>query len=162
VKNAHLLIQGKEVCQWNIEDFQDFRKMNDWEQAVYEKVDEIYGQNNGINTLAQAFDEEFAEKWYMHRNTLIRAEEMNRKMAEPIEIEGRTYRKIKIFKVYHSGWECDSEGFVVTDGYRYHLVLTNHGQPYLATVEEAQKLMNNYRQAIEDTQYALNLLATEN
>jgi hypothetical protein len=158
MKHEHVLILGKEVCEWTIEEFDDFRKMNDWEQAVYEAMDDIYGKNNGIDTLAQAFNQDFSDKWYAYRKHLILTEQLKAELATPVIIDGRSYKKLKVFNVYHLGWESDSKGFVVTDGYQKHFVLTNHGDPYLAKPQEIRNLMKNYLQTVDEMQHALGIV----
>jgi len=68
-------------------------------------------------------------------------------------------RKIFEFKVYWHAWECDSEGYVMEDvtGKR-HLILTNHGSMYIAEEQQALAKIEEYQEAIRETQKALYLL----
>lgn len=65
------------------------------------------------------------------------------------------------FPVLWEGWECDSEGRVCEfDGVRF-LVLTNHGSPYRAEVQELHDKLAEYRNVIAATEKAIELLSTD-
>lgn len=66
---------------------------------------------------------------------------------------------IMSFPVLWDGWEMDNIGWIkeTTDGVKY-LVLTNHGTPYHAPVEELQHRINEYSEVLTQSQLALNYI----
>lgn len=64
---------------------------------------------------------------------------------------------IKKFPILHHGWDGDGYGYVIEDK-EYKLVLTNHSKPYLADASELMAKINQYQQAIGETNEAINLL----
>ena len=63
------------------------------------------------------------------------------------------------FDIAHSGWECDSEGWVVEylNGTR-RLILTNHGSPYFAEKTELLDLLDEYEKLVQRTEKAYELI----
>ena len=75
-----------------------------------------------------------------------------------ITIEKKGYKVIYTFKTYWHEWECDGYGYVVKRKGKHSIVLTSHGDPYLATKEELEQFIETYEQAITDTKEAIALL----
>lgn len=75
-----------------------------------------------------------------------------------IKVNGETYPVIFQFDVLWSGWECDSDAWVVeTDG-GLALVMTNHGSKYFADTSELKERISSYENTIENTNKALGML----
>jgi 6-phosphogluconolactonase (cycloisomerase 2 family) len=72
---------------------------------------------------------------------------------------GQEVKVVYEFDIAWVGWECDSKGMVVEDaaGTR-HLILTNHGQPYVACFEELTQKINEYRALIAKAEFAQQLM----
>lgn len=84
------------------------------------------------------------------------AEELERLLT--IEVEGRSFKALKVISVYWSGWECDQYAWVVQDGDTTRLVASNHGS--LSFIEKSflEKKIEEYKTAISDSQDMLNML----
>lgn len=63
------------------------------------------------------------------------------------------------FTVMHSGWEGDTEGWVLTKGNKNILILTNHGVPYEAKPSELSQKITEYKTCIDKTRQALALIS---
>lgn len=63
------------------------------------------------------------------------------------------------FDIAHVGWECDSNGWVVEQAGKRHLILTNHGSPYIAQPRVLAALVTKYAALITATAAALDVLA---
>ena len=63
------------------------------------------------------------------------------------------------FKVYYSGWECDDTAWVMQcpDG-RTFLKMTNHGREVIRDSIFLKKKINEYKEAIKNTEYAIKFL----
>ena len=70
-----------------------------------------------------------------------------------------TDKVIDTFNVLHCGWDCDSTGWVMEreNGERY-IMLTDHGQKYIASEDELQAKIDEYTKAVDCTIDALRLL----
>lgn len=62
------------------------------------------------------------------------------------------------FEIAHVGWECDSKGWVVELAGKRHLILTNHGSPYIAQARELRDRLKVYAGLVSVTVDALQLL----
>lgn len=71
----------------------------------------------------------------------------------------KNHKTLFTFKVYWSGWECDSRGHVkITEGGDKYLALTSHGGFYVASCGELHDFISEYEKAISDMQKAISLL----
>ncbi len=68
-------------------------------------------------------------------------------------------QKIYDFPVLHAGWEMDNKGWVALDesGQKV-IILTNHGDEYIASVDELLKHIERYKAAIEATEKAIKMV----
>lgn len=55
---------------------------------------------------------------------------------------------VREFKVYYSGWDCDTIGYVVEHEKRNRVVLTNHGTPYFAPTAVLSKMARELEDAV--------------
>lgn len=77
------------------------------------------------------------------------------------EIENRFGAVILEFPICRLNWEMDGKGWIVKnpDG-STQLVLTNHGQPYVAQIRELQELeheYDKYKQCLQDAKQLLSI-----
>ncbi len=76
--------------------------------------------------------------------------------------------EVKPFNMYYSGWECDEWGYGVSfykarnddgkeyiDLKNYKVVLTSHGQAYVADKEEMQKYKAELEKAVFDVELVM-------
>ena len=60
------------------------------------------------------------------------------------------------FDVAYVGWECDSTGWVALDDRGdSHIILTNHGSPYVANIKKMKDLISSYINLIDKTNRAI-------
>lgn len=69
------------------------------------------------------------------------------------------YVKLFRFPVLYEGWETDNSGWVAErpDGSRC-LIMTSHGAEYEADPKELEERITLYKQALEDSEKALQML----
>ena len=72
-----------------------------------------------------------------------------------IEAHGRI---IYEFEVLHTAWELDYKGWIVESGKDRKIILTNHGVTYVAKKSDLKKKIQEYSEAIKETEEALKLL----
>lgn len=85
--------------------------------------------------------------------------------------EGETFHEVTTFDMYYSGWECDSEGYLVTflkNGYidktQTAIVLSSHGSLYVADKEEMVKYysgLENGLMNIKMAMYSANMVSED-
>lgn len=75
------------------------------------------------------------------------------------KIEEQFGKIICRFKVLHSGWEMDGDGFIVERDDKRNIVLTNHSNPYISSIEELGKKISEYKEVIQATSRAIHLLS---
>lgn len=69
---------------------------------------------------------------------------------------------VKRFTVLHPGWECDQYGLVAIDKVgKHHVILTNHGSPYLADKTEVSKQVEKLQAWLRDAQEAERLISSK-
>ena len=69
-------------------------------------------------------------------------------------IEG-SFKVLMMFPTLYHGWECDTDGTVIeSEGGKRHIILTSHGNPYVADEAELDQLIESYRNAIRLTEMA--------
>lgn len=81
-------------------------------------------------------------------------------MSEIERLCNKLNKNLKVlyhFSIAHVGWECDDIGWVVEDSEtkERHIVLTDHGGPYIADPEELRTKCNEYDRLKKETQTAL-------
>lgn len=155
MKNENLLVAGGLAKDVNASSFLTALEMNQWEQQVYPAIDKEIPDNK-FNSLSEIFGEEFSKIWYAHRNELITAEDKAR--VKMVSVGEKQYIACFVFDVMHSGWECDATGWIVEDNGEKKLVLSNHGETYFAKKEELSQVMNGYKEVLEETQKAFDML----
>ena len=67
-------------------------------------------------------------------------------------VKGVDCRIVSEFDVYYSGWECDSKGWLVETDKGLQIVMTSHGSPYFAKVDELNDHIQEYLEAINNMQ----------
>jgi hypothetical protein len=75
------------------------------------------------------------------------------------EIESRFGTVLLEFPICRSDWEMDGKGWIIKAPEGTQLILTNHGQPYVAQVSELQEIeqeYNKYLQALLEAKQLLN------
>lgn len=74
----------------------------------------------------------------------------------------KDYTIIHKFKTLYHGWECDPYGYIGrhNESQEIHAILTTHGSPYKADLEDLYYLVESYEHAIADTNAAINSLFT--
>jgi len=74
-----------------------------------------------------------------------------------ILIEDEICEVLKEFDVLHCGWEQDSKGYIVKRPRKKKLViiLTDHGKPYEATINDLLAKTDEYQKAIDSTEDAI-------
>jgi hypothetical protein len=55
---------------------------------------------------------------------------------------------VRDFRVYYSGWDCDSIGYVVEHGKRNRIVLTSHGTAYFAPTSALSEMARELEAAV--------------
>lgn len=87
-----------------------------------------------------------------------RLERVARERARWLDVDGQKFRVLAVTPVLWSGWECDSQAWVIErDGQRV-LVTTDHGAQVQGNEEMLRGKLVEYRQAIEDTERLLAIL----
>lgn len=65
---------------------------------------------------------------------------------KPQEIEKRFGTVLLEFPICHPGWEMDAKGWIVKNPEgTSQLILTNHGQPYIAQKNELHEIEQAYQ-----------------
>lgn len=84
----------------------------------------------------------------------------NKEVDEIKIISDRLKKKLKLlscFDIAHVAWECDSIGYIVEeeDTKKRHIILTSHGAPYIAKVEELHEILEEYERLEYETKEAI-------
>ena len=70
---------------------------------------------------------------------------------------------IKDFPVLWQGWECDSKWYLCeTESGKKVLVETNHGSPFISTVESLEEKINEYKEVLAETEEVMRILNESN
>ena len=75
-----------------------------------------------------------------------------------VEVGKKRYKVVKTFPVLWCGWECDSAGYVVEVGKGKKIVMSSHGRNYFAKPKDIKERLDVYKDAIEKTRIALDLV----
>ena len=77
-------------------------------------------------------------------------------------VKGEQTEILAEFPVLWGGWEMDQKGWIVRrqSSGKTALVLTNHGTPYFANKKEIQGKLDQYKEAVDKTERALQLLGS--
>ena len=68
---------------------------------------------------------------------------------------------VHTIQLAYVGWECDSEGWLVKDkNNKHYVVLTSHGSPYFATLDELNEVLQSYVDLTRDITRAIGFLAS--
>ena len=66
---------------------------------------------------------------------------------------------IKDFPVLWQGWECDSKRYLCeTENGKKVLVETNHGSPFISTVESLEEKISEYKEVLAETEEVLRVI----
>ena len=61
--------------------------------------------------------------------------------------------------VLWQGWECDSKWYLCeTENGKKVLVETNHGSPFISTVESLEEKINEYREVLAESEEIMKIL----
>lgn len=72
----------------------------------------------------------------------------------------KAYRKLFAFAVLHTGWELDATAWVAElDNGQRVLVMSNHGNEYIAQPQELLEKIAEYENCIADSKRALDMLS---
>ena len=157
----HILVNGVSIVDTNFEEMneQDFFTFSDGLWDIIESTGVVLKNND---TWENIYSEGLAKRLRNKVEKILaeqRVKKLEEELSTPIEVDGKLYRKIYKFEIMYVGWECDSYGWVVVDeDNNRHLLLTNHGQEYIAHQNELTSLIKTYEEKIEETKKALNLL----
>ncbi len=70
--------------------------------------------------------------------------------------------KIYEFPVLWAGWEMDDKGWVaLDDSGKKLIVLSNHGDEYVASIDELHEKIKVYKATIEATEKALEMVCAQ-
>ena len=98
-------------------------------------------------------DKDFLE--YLNTNP---EDNLNMKTYTEQNIEKTFGKIISKINILHHCWEGDGHGYVVEKEGKKILVLTNHGNPYIATISELNLKITEYKTVIQETERAIFLL----
>ena len=65
---------------------------------------------------------------------------------------------INKFRMLHHGWEMDEYGYVVDDGTKCKLVITDHLKPIESNVDYLRCKIQEYKQIIKETEDVIELV----
>jgi hypothetical protein len=82
-----------------------------------------------------------------------------KKTSLEAKIENKFGEIICKFPLLHHEWEMDSYGYIVENKNGRELILTSHGNPYKANVNELELKRAHYKDIIQQTERALFLLS---
>ena len=75
-----------------------------------------------------------------------------------IKVDQEEYEVVLEFPVIHSGWECDTKGYIVLKNQNYKLVLSSHGRLYFAKNKELEEKISEYKEVLLKSKEALSLI----
>lgn len=161
--NGHMIVAGKFVNEIDFDAFLMPSDISNWADALWPVAIEAVEQGKlilapGVTAksmdIKDVFGESFHDQYMAAWDRAHKAEELQR----PVYVKEVAYKAVYKFAVYHTGWESDSEGFVVEtpEGLRY--VLSDHGTKYFAKEDEVRNLISKYCRAIDDTEVAISMM----
>lgn len=151
-------VNGVPILETDIESFSDFDSLSEWTGKLWEVLDETYPDFPKSMSEEEIFGEEFNNRLTSKWKELV-AKQRDAERMQPIEIGEQVYTPITSFDFAHVGWESDAIGWIATDPHGNKvIVLTNHGQPYIAPREELANQIAWYKKLVDSTQQALDLL----
>lgn len=62
------------------------------------------------------------------------------------------------FSVLHHNWECDGYGYIVKKEGKRNIILSNHSNLYISSIQELQIKLAEYTKITYDTKKAITLL----
>lgn len=155
---GHLLIRGKTFAETDVSSIISVDDVFKWKSEAWEAFNLAYpemGENEGPRNDADLIGKELANKLSERYLELKEIEEN----AKPVKVDGIEYKRLKTIAVLHSGWECDEKAFLVETSEGNRLVMTNHGCAYFAKPEELHSKIEEYQQALKDTQEMLGMIS---
>ena len=73
-------------------------------------------------------------------------------------IEDKFGNIIYKFPVLHHNWECDGYGYIVEKEKKRNIILSNHGNLYISSIEELHNKLAEYTKVAFDTKKAITLI----
>lgn len=73
-------------------------------------------------------------------------------------IEDKFGNIIYKFPVLHHNWECDGYGYIVEKEGERNIILSNHSNLYISSIQELQIKLAEYTKITYDTKKAITLL----
>jgi hypothetical protein len=74
------------------------------------------------------------------------------------QVENKLGKTLFKFPVLHLGWEADGWGYVVERNGKREIILSNHGNFYVASVKELEIKIAEYKKVEFETKKAITLL----
>lgn len=154
---GHLLVRGKTFAETDVSTFISADDVFEWKGEAWEAFNLAYPEisdNEGPQTDADLIGKELANKLSERYLELKEIEEN----AKPVKVDGVEYKRLKTIDVLHCGWESDSKAFLVETNEGNRLVMTDHGRAYFAKPEELHSKIEEYQQALKDSQDMLGMM----
>lgn len=154
---GHLLVRGKTFAETDVSTFISADDVFEWKGEAWAAFNLAYPEisdNEGPQTDADLIGKDLANKLSERYLELKEIEEN----AKPVKVDGVEYKRLKTIDVLHCGWESDGKAFLVETGEGNRLVMTDHGHAYFAKPEELHNKIEEYQQALKDTQDMLGMI----
>lgn len=135
----YLLLQNK-----NKEKFLAYEKRIVSKDAINSAIDSAEDAISSMDYALNIINNKYQEK---DNNISYRGSNKN------IILNNGEYKLLNKFDVYYTGWECDSEGFVVEDvkTKKQLIMLSNHGSLYIASQKELNSMLDEYKDIYKQT-----------
>ena len=160
MENGDLIVLGVRLDSINLEEL-DVKNWSLFNDALWEAVEVRFRDNPALVAawlyVADIFGEEFAKHYYANVDRIDKLRDAEHAVEQakiPVVIDGVSYPKIATFVVLWSGWESDNTGWIVQDGDTRRAVLTSHGQPKFATLQDLESKIAEYQKVLAETQAA--------
>jgi hypothetical protein len=75
-----------------------------------------------------------------------------------VKVNGKQYEVVYSFLIGWCGWESDNIGYVVRDGKKLRLVMTNHGNTQFSKQQNLHEKIKEYKDWILQAKNALDIL----
>lgn len=135
----YLLLQNK-----NKEKFLAYEKRIVSKETINSAIESAEDAISSIDYALNIINNKYQEK---DNNISYRGSNKN------IILNNGEYKLLNKFDVYYTGWECDSEGFVVEDvkTKKQLIMLSNHGSLYIASQKELNSMLDEYKDIYKQT-----------
>lgn len=161
--NGDLVVAGVKIEEFELDSLTTIEVWWAWTDAMWEAIGaRIQRPLDESMNVEDFFGAEFGNKF---KRAYARVQESDRllkeakELAEPLVIDGFSYKKLAIFDRFHSGWEMDTKGWIVqTCNGEKKLALTDHGTFYFGSAMDLARMVLDLEQAVKVTKQALALL----